>query len=133
MKDNIIKVEKMEFMMTNYLSSQNKEELEELLRFKANLEWLLQVFEGSMDEQIFEKFMLKLNFEVQDWKEQVARVKELSKELQRYVGVMKSISRSPNISKINQKVFKLIKNRTQLYEILQDIYEEFTLIYETCK
>ena len=115
MKDNIIKVEKMEFMMTNYLSSQNKEELEELLRFKANLEWLLQVFEGSMDEQIFEKFMLKLNFEVQDWKEQVARVKELSKELQRYVGVMKSISRSPNISKINQKVFKLIKNRTQLY------------------
>jgi hypothetical protein len=132
-KDNIIKVEKMEFMMTNYLSSQNKEELEELLRFKANLEWLLQVFEGSMDEQIFEKFMLKLNFEVQDWKEQVARVKELSKELQRYVGVMKSISRSPNISKINQKVFKLIKNRTQLYEILQDIYEEFTLIYETCK
>ncbi len=53
MKDNIIKVEKMEFMMTNYLSSQNKEELEELLRFKANLEWLLQVFEGSMDEQIF--------------------------------------------------------------------------------
>lgn len=62
MKDNIIKVEKMEFMMTNYLSSQNKEELEELLRFKANLEWLLQVFEGSMDEQIFEKFMLKLNF-----------------------------------------------------------------------
>lgn len=133
MKDNIIKVEKMEFMMTNYLSSQNKDELEELLRFKANLEWLLQVFEGSMDEQIFEKFMLKLNFEVQDWKEQVARVKELSKELQRYVGVMKSISRSPNISKINQKVFKLIKNRTQLYEILQDIYEEFTLIYETCK
>lgn len=133
MKDNIIKVEKMEFMMTNYLSSQNKEELEELLRFKANLEWLLQVFEGSMDEQIFEKFMLKLNFEVQDWREQVARVKELSKELQRYVGVMKSISRSPNISKINQKVFKLIKNRTQLYEILQDIYEEFTLIYETCK
>lgn len=133
MKDNIVKVEKMEFMMTNYLSSQNKEELEELLRFKANLEWLLQVFEGSMDEQIFEKFMLKLNFEVQDWREQVARVKELSKELQRYVGVMKSISRSPNISKINQKVFKLIKNRTQLYEILQDIYEEFTLIYETCK
>ncbi len=133
MKDNIIKVEKMEFMMTNYLSSQNKDELEELLRFKANLEWLLQVFEGSMDEQIFEKFMLKLNFEVQDWREQVARVKELSKELQRYVGVMKSISRSPNISKINQKVFKLIKNRTQLYEILQDIYEEFTLIYETCK
>ncbi len=62
MKDNIIKVEKMEFMMTNYLSSQNKDELEELLRFKANLEWLLQVFEGSMDEQIFEKFMLKLNF-----------------------------------------------------------------------
>ena len=52
---------------------------------------------------------------MQDWKEQVARVKELSKELQRYVGVMKSISRSPNISKINQKVFKLIKNRTQLY------------------
>lgn len=60
-------------------------------------------------------------------------MKELTKELQRYVGVMKAISRSPNISKINQKVFKLIKNRTQLYEILQDIYEEFTLIYETCK
>jgi hypothetical protein len=52
----------MEFMLNNYLSNQNKEELEELLRFKINLEWLLQVFEGSMDEQIFEKFMLKLSF-----------------------------------------------------------------------
>jgi hypothetical protein len=36
-KDNIVKVEKMEFMMTNYLTNQNKEELDELLRFKANL------------------------------------------------------------------------------------------------
>lgn len=32
-----MKVEKMEFMMTNYLTNQNKEELDELLRFKANL------------------------------------------------------------------------------------------------
>lgn len=62
MKDNIVKIEKMQFMMHNYLASQNQGELEELARHKVNLEWLLQVFEGSMDEQIFEKFVQKLNF-----------------------------------------------------------------------
>lgn len=128
-----MKIEKMQFMMHNYLASQNQGELEELARHKVNLEWLLQVFEGSMDEQIFEKFVQKLNFEVQDWREQAGRVKELIKELTRYVGVLKAITRSSNISKINQKVFKLVKNRTQLYEIIQDLYEEFILIYETCK
>lgn len=128
-----MKIEKMQFMMHNYLASQNQGELEELARHKVNLEWLLQVFEGSMDEQIFEKFVQKLNFEVQDWREQANRVKELIKELTRYVGVLKAITRSSNISKINQKVFKLVKNRTQLYEIIQDLYEEFILIYETCK
>lgn len=70
---------------------------------------------------------------MQDWREQAGRVKELIKELTRYVGVLKAITRSSNISKINQKVFKLVKNRTQLYEIIQDLYEEFILIYETCK
>lgn len=132
-KDNIVKIEKMQFMMHNYLASPNAAELEELARHKANLEWLLQVFEGSMDEQIFEKFIQKLNFEVQDWREQAGRVRELIKELTRYVGVLKAITRSSNISRIHQKVFKLVKNRTQLYEIIQDLYEEFILIYETCK
>jgi hypothetical protein len=132
-KDNIIKIEKMEFMMHNYLSTQNASELDELHRHKINLEWLLQVYEGSMDEQIFEKFIQKLNFDVQDWREQANRVRELIKELVRYVGVLKAIMKSPSIAKINQKVFKLVKNRTQLYEILQDLYEEFLLVYETCK
>lgn len=132
-KDNIVKVEKMQFMMHNYLAAQNPAELEELARHKANLEWLLQVFEGSMDEQIFEKFVQKLSFEAQDWREQAARVRELLKELARYVGVLKAIARSGNISRINQKVFKLVKNRTQLYEIIQDLYEEFVLVFESCK
>jgi hypothetical protein len=74
-KDNIIKIEKMEFMMHNFLSTQSAAELEELERYKVNLEWLLQVYEGSMDEQIFEKFIQKLNFDVQDWKEQANRVR----------------------------------------------------------
>lgn len=43
-KDNIIKIEKMQFMMHNYLASQNQSELEELSRHKINLEWLLQIF-----------------------------------------------------------------------------------------
>lgn len=128
-----MKIEKMQFMMHNYLASPNAGELEELARHKANLEWLLQVFEGSMDEQIFEKFVQKLNFEGQDWREQAGRVRELVKELGRYVGVLKGITRSGNISRIHQKVFKLVKNRTQLYEIIQDLYEEFILVYETCK
>lgn len=51
----------------------------------------------------------------------------------RYVGVLKGILRSPSISRIHQKVFKLVKNRTQLYEVIQDMFEEFLLVYETCK
>lgn len=27
----------------------------------------------------------------------------------------------------------MVKNRIQLYEVIQDMYEEFLLIYETCK
>lgn len=110
-------------MIYNYLSTQNASELDELGRHKVNLEWLLQVYEGSMDEPIFEKFIQKLNFDVQDWREQANRVRELIKELARYVGVLKGILKSPSIARIHQKVFKLVKNRTQLYEILQDLYE----------
>jgi hypothetical protein len=45
------------------------------------------------------------------------------------VGVLKGILRSPSIGRINQKVFKLVKNRTQLYEVIQDMFEEFLLVY----
>lgn len=40
-------------MINNYINNPNPNELEELRTYKVNLEWLLQIFEGSMDEQIF--------------------------------------------------------------------------------
>jgi Asp-tRNA(Asn)/Glu-tRNA(Gln) amidotransferase C subunit len=130
-KDYIIKVEKAEFLLNNYVSSHSsRDEAEELRRFKSNYECLLQVYEGSMDERIFESFVEKLNFEAADWKQRVVKIKELTRELGRYVGTLKKLV-GPG-TKLLPKVGKLVKNRTQLYEVLHDMYEEFVQIYEGC-
>lgn len=133
-KDNIIKVQKVEFLIDNYgEEGAKKEELERLLFYKGNLEMLLQVYEGSMDENIFQSFLEKLNFEAVDWKDKVARVGELAKELARYVGVLRGVARGQAGQRVHQRVLKLVRNRCQLYEILQDMYDEFIVVYQSCK
>ena len=47
--------------------------------------------------------------------------------------MLKNILKSAEVSKINSKVYKIVKNRTQLYEIINDMFEEFVVIYETCR
>jgi hypothetical protein len=51
-KDKILQIEKAQYMMKNF-AKQKKEDFEELETYRMNLEWLLQVYEGSMDEKIF--------------------------------------------------------------------------------
>ncbi len=49
---------------------------EDIQYYKNNLEWLLVLFEGSMDEKIFEMIMEKLNFEAQDYLEKQKKVQD---------------------------------------------------------
>ena len=57
--------------------------------------------------------MEKLNFDAADWKERVSRVRELLREISRYLATLKKIVKTCG-SDIFSKVFKLIKNRIQL-------------------
>ena len=55
-----------------------KNEEDELRFYRNNLEWLLMVFEGSMDEKIFEMMMDKLNFDSQDYLEKEKKLTEFT-------------------------------------------------------
>jgi hypothetical protein len=45
----------------------SKKDEDEIQFYRNNLEWLLILFEGSMDEKIFEMMMDKLNFDAHDY------------------------------------------------------------------
>ena len=54
-------------------------------------------------------------------------------EMVRYINNMKKLVASSSSNRLLPKVLKLVKNRVQLYQVLQDMYEEFVQIYQTCK
>lgn len=58
--------------------------------------------------------MEKLNFEAEDWPQRASKVKELIRELTRYIATLKKGLLSHG-KKYFPKVAKLVKNRAQLY------------------
>ena len=80
-KDLIVKIEKVEFLMSNYMTSQSqsKDQKQQLKQYKTNLQSLLQVYEGSMDERILESCIGKFNFDVDNSRDQITKVKQITR------------------------------------------------------
>ena len=63
-----------------------------------------------------------MNFDAEDWQKRMAWVKKLTGELVRYVSNLKKIVNGMG-GKLLPKVLKLVRNRVQLYQVIQDMYE----------
>ena len=63
-----------------------------------------------------------MNFDAEDWQKRVSWVKKLTGELVRYVSNLKKIVSGMG-GKLLPKVLKLVRNRVQLYQVIQDMYE----------
>ena len=75
----------------------------------------------------------KLDFERQDWKEHTAKLDVFMKDIQTYVKDLKNIQKSKQMLKMEQKVNKIIKDRIQLYEIIDDIFTESIMVFKESK
>jgi hypothetical protein len=68
-----------------------------------------------MDEKIFELMMDKLAFDVQDYVATQSKVKEFIGEMNKYVNDLKGLLKSHPLSQLHPTIYKLIKDRIQLY------------------
>lgn len=75
----------------------------------------------------------QLNFEHQDWKSKVQVFNHSLSQLEAYVRKMSQLSSSKNISQLLSPIHRLIRARTQLYEIIVDILMEVLYVFEESK
>ncbi len=77
--------------------------------------------------------MDKLNFESQDCLEKERKVQEFIREISKYTEDLKNLLKSHPLSQIHPKIYKIIKDRIQLYETVNDIYTECLLVFRETK
>lgn len=157
LKARLVSIDKAEYLLKHFLREnpqKNTKELSEgeksqrkLEFYRRCLEWLLVVFEGSMDEKIFESILDRMDYNEEaaaNVDKNITKVNELLNELNKYTKQLKKItkqiqlrdgtdSEDPDQTKIYDKVYRITKERLILYEMITTIYVDCLTSYSSLK
>ena len=130
-KKFISEIEKAENLLS--MSNSNSQDISELALIRINLKWLVKALDVNFSMKFIESSMSELQFQYQDWKERINNFKLNVSKIEAHVSELTKITSTKNLSNLMSPVHRLVRDKTQLFQIILDIFMECYYVFEECK